>query len=329
MTKQAFKSLLSLVGMSQSFADKFSKLFNPDTKTQFINTMKNAMSSNSGKLSNITLVLNPNSKAVILFGKEDRLQISNEQMINVAENMIGDSSMAVSRWSTDPETGIISIDAHNPKAEFSVMGLSDEVFTGGVTFKNSPTTGFEVMPYVNRQFCTNGLTTALAQESYQLHSLDNKTMERFFESMRGLKRNNYAPEGFAERVRQANNTPASMAEMQMSYNLIQKYAGERAEQWIPLMENSNAYNRAGFEMMTSDQKKMAKSNQSVWSCINGVTHFATHGAKMIETDMKQHNEADIQTRIGNLLGKKSFDHENTMPDVFSSMNLRQDGALMS
>jgi len=329
ITKQAFKSLLSLVGMSQSFADKFTKLFNPDTKAQFINTMKNAMASNSGRLSNVTMVLNPTTKAVILFGKEDRLQISNEQMINVAENMIGDSSMGVSRWATDPATGIITIDAHNPNAEFKVLGLNEEVFTGGVTFKNSPMKGFEVMPYVNRQWCTNGLTASIASESYQLHSLDNKNMEGFFESMQDLRRNNYAPEGFADRVRQANSTPASMQEMRFAHNLIEKHAGERAEQWIPLQENMNQYNKAGFEMMSNDQMKMAKSNQSVWSVINGVTHFSTHGASIIDTNMQHHNEAEIQARIGNLLGKKSFDHENTMPNPFSSNELLQSGAMMN
>jgi hypothetical protein len=329
ITKQAFKSLLSLVGMSQSFADKFTKLFNPDTKAQFINTMKNAMASNSGRLSNVTLVLNPTTKAVILFGKEDKLQISNEQMINVAENMIGDSSMGVSRWATDPATGIITIDAHNPNAEFKILGLNEEVFTGGVTFKNSPMKGFEVMPYVNRQWCTNGLTASIASESYQLHSLDNKNMEGFFESMQDLRRNNYAPEGFADRVRQANATPASMQEMRFAHNLIEKHAGERAEQWIPLQENMNQYNKAGFEMMSNDQMKMAKSNQSVWSVINGVTHFSTHGASIIDTNMQHHNEAEIQARIGNLLGKKSFDHENTMPNPFSSNELLQSGAMMN
>lgn len=328
ITKQAFKSLLGLVGMSQTFADKFSKLFNPETKAQFINTMKNAMASNSGRLSNVTLVLNPVTKAVILFGKEDKLQISNEQMINVAENMISDSSMGVSRWSTDPATGIITIDAHNPKAEFEVLGLSDEVFTGGVTFRNSPLKGFEVMPYVNRQWCTNGLTTALAKESYQLHSLDNKNMESFFESMQDLRRNNYAPEGFADRVRQANNTPASLNEMEYAHNLINKYAGERTEQWIPLQENLNEYNKAGFEMMTNNQKKQAKTNQSVWSVINGVTHFSSHGNSIMDTNMQQYNEADIQTRIGNLLGKTTFDHENVMPNPFGS-ELLQSGALLN
>ena len=328
ITKQAFKSLLGLVGMSQTFADKFSKLFNPETKAQFINTMKNAMASNSGRLSNVTLVLNPVTKAVILFGKEDKLQISNEQMISVAENMISDSSMGVSRWTTDPATGIITIDAHNPKAEFEVLGLSDEVFTGGVTFRNSPLKGFEVMPYVNRQWCTNGLTTSMANESYQLHSLDNKNMESFFESMQDLRRNNYAPEGFADRVRQANITPASISEMEQAHGLINKFAGERTEQWIPLQENLNEYNKAGFEMMTGSQKKQAKTNQSVWSLINGVTHFSSHGAGIIDTNMQPHNEAEIQTRIGALLGKKAWDHESSMPNPFGS-ELLQTGALLN
>jgi len=328
ITEQAFKSLLGLVGMSQAFVNKFEKAFSAAAKAQFINTMKNAMSSNSGNLNNVTLVLNPISKSVVLFQKEDRFQISNSQFINVAENMIGDNSMDVTRWSTDPTTGIITIDAHNPKAEFAVNGLSDEVFTGGVTFRNSPLKGFEVMPYVNRQWCTNGLTTAMAKESYQLHSLDNASMEKFHENMRALRQNNFAPQGFGDRVRIANETPASLAEMQYAHGLITKHAGERADQWVPLNENLAAYTKAGFETLNSQQKQQAKTNQSIWSVVNGVTHFATHGQDLMSTNMQDQDAAEIQTRIGNLFGKSSFQHENSMPNPFGS-SLRQDGALLN
>ena len=328
ITEQAFKSLLGLVGMSQAFVNKFEKAFSAAAKAQFINTMKNAMSSNSGNLNNVTLVLNPISKSVVLFQKEDRFQISNSQFINVAENMIGDNSMDVTRWSTDPTTGIITIDAHNPHAEFAVNGLSDEVFTGGVTFRNSPLKGFEVMPYVNRQWCTNGLTTAMAKESYQLHSLDNASMEKFHENMRALRQNNFAPQGFGDRVRIANETPASLAEMQYAHGLITKHAGERADQWVPLNENLAAYTKAGFETLNSQQKQQAKTNQSIWSVVNGVTHFATHGQDLMSTNMQDQDAAEIQTRIGNLFGKSSFQHENSMPNPFGS-SLRQDGALLN
>jgi hypothetical protein len=328
ITTQAFKSLLQMLGMSQSFANKFEKLFNADTKATFINRMKDAMASNSGNLNQVTLVLNPISKSVILFQKEDKFQISNEQFINVAENMIGDQNMGVTRWSTDPTTGIITIDAHNPHAEFAVQGLSDEVFTGGVTFRNSPMKGFEVMPYVNRQWCTNGLTTAMAKESYQLHSLDNASMEKFFENMQHLRKNNFAPEGFADRVRMANNTAASIGEMQYAYNQIEKHAGDRVDGWIPLKENLNAYNKAGFENLSGQQRKMAKTNQSIWSLVNGVTHFSTHGQDLIQTNMTDAQAANIQVAAGNLLGKKAFDHESSMPNPFSG-ELLQTGALLN
>ena len=329
ITKQAFKSLLSIIGMSQQFANKFEKLFTKEAKSQFINTMKNAMSSNQGNLSNITMVLNPISKSVVLFQKEDRFQISNNQFINVAENLIGDNSMDVTRWSTDPTTGIITIDAHNPKAQFEVQGLSDEIFSGGVTFRNSPSKGFEVMPSTQRMFCANGLTTPMAQETYQLHSLDNASMDSFFQSMKELRKNNFIPSGFADRVRMATNTPASIKEMEYAHRLINTHAGERADQWVPLQENLAAYHKAGFQEMNAEQKKMAKTDQSVWSLINGVTHFSSHAQEIISTNMSDHAAARIQVAAGGLFGKKAYDHENSMPNPFNGGALRQDGAMLN
>ena len=328
ITKQAFKSLLSIIGMSQQFANKFEKLFTKEAKSQFINTMKNAMSSNQGNLSNVTMVLNPISKSVVLFQKEDRFQISNNQFINVAENLIGDNSMDVTRWSTDPTTGIITIDAHNPKAQFAVQGLSDEVFSGGVTFRNSPLKGFEVMPSTQRLWCSNGLSTAMAQETYQLHSLDNKSMDSFFQSMKELRKQNFIPTGFADRVRAATNTPASIREMEYAHRLVSPHAGERTEQWVPLQENLAAYHKAGHENMTSEQKQMAKTNQSLWSVINSTTHFSSHGQELISTNMTDANAAEIQIKAGGLFGKKAYDHENSMPNPFGK-TLLQTGALLN
>jgi len=327
ITKDAFKSLLRLIGMSQQFADKFEKLFNADAKATFINRMKNAMSSNSGNLNNVTMVLNPISKAVVHFTKDETLKISNEQFIGLAENMINDHSMDVTNWSTDPKTGIVTINAFNPKAEVAIKGLSDEVFTGGVTFRNSPIQGFQVMPYVNRQWCTNGLTTQFAQETYQLHSLSNDNVNEFFQHMQQLRADNFVSSEFGNRVRAAAATPASISEMQYAYNAIRSHAGERTDNWIPLSENLNAYNKAGFENLNPAQAKGAKSNQSVWSVINGLTHFATHGRKIMETNMEEHQAAQMMVQAGNILGRTSFDHENYMPNVFNE--LRNDGAMMN
>ena len=329
VTKSAFKNLLGLLGMSQAFAQKFETLFTKEAKSQFINTMKNAMSSNSGKLSEVTLVLNPLTKYVVAITKKDQFGISNAQFMGVAENIIDNNGMSVSNWSVDPGTGIVTINAFNPNANFAVKGLSDEVFTGGVTFQNSPKDGFQVLPYVNRQWCTNGMTTAFAQESYTLNSLDQGSMEKFFENLNELRKNNFAPTGFAERVRAAHNTPASLHELQFAHNLISPFAGERTDNWLPLAENMNAFYKAGFDTLSTDQLKHAKSNTSVWDVVNGVTHFATHAAGIIDTNMQDYNASDLMVKSGNLFGKKSFDHENTMPALFRGRDLVRNGSLLN
>lgn len=330
ITKQAFKGLLGLIGMSQAFAKKFDNLFSPEAKSQFINTMKNAMASNYGKLNEVTLILNPVHKNIIGITKGNEQTISNSQFLNLTENLIDKHGFDVTNWSTDPSTGIVRINAFNPKAEFAVKGLSDEVFTGGVTFSNSPLKGFQVMPYVNRMWCTNGLTTALSQETYTLHDLSNPSMEKFQENLANLRANNFAPESFGDRVRAANNTHASMAEMTWAHNQIAKFAGERAENWIPLQENKNAYNKLDLGNMDSNQMKGAKTNQSVWSVLNGLTHFATHGKDLIESNMQDQDSTQLMVQAGNFFGKKSFDHENHMPNPFGNLNAdEQRGALLN
>lgn len=333
ITTDAFKSLLRMLGMSQQFANKFENLFNAEAKAQFINRIKDAMASNAGGLNQVTLVLNPISKSVVAFRKDESGGISNEQFLNVAEGIIDRQGFDVTNWSVDPKSGIVQINAFNPNANFEVKGLSDEVFTGGVTFKNSPITGFQVLPYVNRMWCTNGLTTSLAEEAYTLHSLDNTSMEKFFENLNGLRKNNYAPTAFADRVRVANSTPASMREMKWAHNQIKPFAGDKADNWIPLSQNEAAYSKLGFEGgMTAQQSAGAKTNQSVWSVLNGLTHFATHGSDLITSNMQDSDATTMMVQAGNLFGKSQFDHENQMPDPFGKGALTstaQVGALLN
>jgi hypothetical protein len=76
-----------------------------------------------------------------------------------------------------------------------------------------------------------------------------------------------------------------------------------------------------------NQMEQAKSNQSVWSLVNGLTHFATHGQELIDTNMQDHQATQLMVNAGNILGKKRFDFENSMPSAFNE--LRQDGAILN
>jgi hypothetical protein len=322
-----FKQLLKMIGMSQTFAGKFESLFNTETKTAFINRIKDAMASNAGGLSEVTLIVNPNTKSVIGLAKNATDMISNDRFLNVVDRILDQNGLEISNWSIDPMKGMVNINTFNPKAEFQVAGLNDEVFKGGVTFQNSPNGGFQVLPYVNRMWCTNGLTTAFAQEAYTLQSLDAGTMEKFFEQLNDLRKRNFAPSMFSDQVKQAIATPASISELQNGYYMIEKFAGERTDNWIPLKENMNAYAKNGFEFMSAAQMKGARSNTSIWDLVNGVNHFATHGNSIIDTNMQDYDATRLMVQAGNIFGKQ-YDHANQMPDIFKG-ELVQHGSLLN
>lgn len=327
VTPDFFKQLLKMIGMSQTFAGKFESLFNVETKTAFINRIKDAMASNAGGLAEVTLIVNPTTKSVIGLAKNATDMISNDRFLDVVDRIVDQNGLEISNWSIDPMKGMVNINTFNPKAEFQVAGLNDEVFKGGVTFQNSPNGGFQVLPYVNRMWCTNGLTTAFAQEAYTLQSLDAGTMEKFFEQLNDLRKRNFAPSMFSDQVKQAIATPASISELQNGYYMIEKFAGDRTDNWIPLKENMNAYAKNGFEFMSAAQMKGARSNTSIWDLVNGVNHFASHGASIIDTNMQDYDATRLMVQAGNIFGKQ-YDHANQMPDIFKG-ELVQHGSLLN
>jgi len=305
ITPLAFKSLMKIIGMSKQFADKFERLFNAEAKAQFINTMKNAMASNRGSLNELTLVLNPVSKLIVNFTKNREQLVSNAQFIANAEEIIDRGNFGVVNWTTDPGTGIITLNAMNPNMSWQVAGDQKEVFNAGITLKNSPITGFQVSPYVNRMWCTNGLTTSLAQDTYNLTSLDKDSMEKFNDYLRDLTKRQFMPSDFDQLVRSAKNTPASLKEMRQAHGMLKNAgAGDRADQWIPLNQNELAYSRAGISTDELNAKQLANAttDQSIWSLVNGITHFATHGQDLVE-GVQSHDMTKLMVDAGNILGR--------------------------
>ncbi|MBD45006.1 MAG: hypothetical protein CMC65_07270 [Flavobacteriaceae bacterium] len=298
ITKDAFKGLMKMIGMSQTFASKFEKLFNPETKAKFINQMKNAMAT---QLNEMTIILSPTTKKVVGFSKKATDLISHDRFIGLTDRLVDQNGFEITNWGVDANNGSVTINAFNPKAQFGVDGVANEVFTAGLTMKNSPLGGIQVMPYVNRLWCANGCTTAMASESYALNDLSGDSMEKFFEHMSQLRKNKFIPTGFQDKVKQAINTPASMREMSWAHNQIKKHVGDKAESWIPLMENEAAYSKANIGIV---EPKSAKSNQSIWSVVNGMTHVATHAPDMFAIGMQDKDSTELMVQAGNLLGRQ-------------------------
>lgn len=329
MSKEAFKSLIKLIGMGQQFTKRFGETFSQEAAAQFVNRMKNAMLQDS---STITLVANPESRQIVAFQKSSDSMISNESFLALVDQVRDHGNMDVINWVNNNTTGEVSINIANPNAQFGITSL-DEVFTAGVQMKNSPIGGIQIQPYVNRMWCSNGLVTPVSAESYELTNLSPDSMEQFFQHMNQLRKQSYVPTGFTDQVKQAVNTTASMAEMLQAHRMIQGYAGERSETWVPMRENESAYGRMGVDItnLTQEQLKNSKSNQSIWSLVNGVTHFATHGQEIIEgSKMNDSTASDLMVRAGNLLAK-NWDFEHTVLDPFNGQSLEapQVGSLLN
>jgi hypothetical protein len=318
ITPDAFKGLMKIIGMSQTFAKKFEDLFNPETKAKFINQMKNAM---AAQLNEITIILSPTSKKVVGFTKLATDIISHDRFINLADQIIDQHGFEVTNWGIDGNKGSVMINAVNPKAQFDLggLGLSDEVFSAGITLKNSPIGGIQVMPYVNRMWCTNGLTTALSNESYSLNNLSKESMENFFEHMSQLRKNGFVPTDFANTVKLATQTPASLWEMERAHNIVKRAAGDAADSWIPLNDNYGAYTKMNMNPVdfSSAQKKNARTDQSIWSLVNGVTHCATHAPQNLAFNMTDRESTEMMVQAGNILGKE-WNLGNQMASPFAA-----------
>jgi hypothetical protein len=321
MTPKAFTQLMRLIGMSKQFANQFEQLFSAETKAKFINTMKNAMAAN---LNEVTLVMSPIQKKIVGFSKRAEEMISNERFLDLAEGIIGDHGMQITNWSVDADTGGVSINAFNPKAQFE-LGISDEVFTAGLTMKNSPFGGIQVMPYVNRLWCANGCTTMEEADKYTLHNLNRESMEPFFNHLSQLRKNGFVPTNFKQNVKNAMDTPASLAEMERAHRWIAPIVGARADNWIPLEAQKQAYRGIGVDTneLSIEQKKRSKTDQSVWSVVNGVTHVATHANDiLLDTTMKDSEASNLMVNAGSLLSK-DFDMANEMPSPFAKNVLNE------
>lgn len=333
ITKDAFKSLMKLIGMSATFAKKFESLFNAETKAKFVNQMKNAM---SAQLNEITIILSPVTKKVVGFSKQATDMISHERFIGLADQIIDSHGFDVINWGTDADKGLVTVNLMNPGAQFDLanLGLSDEVFTAGITMKNSPFGGIQVMPYVNRLWCTNGLTTGLANETYSLNNLNPESMENFHQHMSQLRKNGFVPTDFANTVKMATETPASLWEMERGYSAIKGSVGASADSWIPLNDNYAAYTKTGQnpQDFTSAQKKNARTDQSIWSVVNGMTHVATHAPEQIAFNMGDKESTELMVKAGNIFGKQ-FDLGNNIRSPFAKdahlETLLQKGALLN
>ena len=312
VTDKAFGKLLGRLRIPKAFAKRFSEGFGNDGLRQLITMMKSAKSSKNEQT--VTLLVDPNSRKITDILPAGYASISQESFIDFASRYIDQYNLGVTHMGSS-QYGGTQINCVSPQGMFNVPGMTNEVFNTGVTFRNTPTRGLEVSPYLERLVCANGMTSTAFAENYGLHNLNDKNINEFNEHMIRMASTNFQPVGLADNIKKANNTDASLAEIQraassilsldknIDYNYIQKY--------IPVDRAMKAYSDLGADpnTFTKAQMKNAKSGMSVWDVVNGMTNFASNDTKYNVNEGKMGN---LMVTAGNILCKKQYDTEGVL-----------------
>ena len=312
VTDKAFGKLLGRLRIPKAFATRFSEGFGNDGLRQLITMMKSMKSSKNDQT--VTLLVDPNSRKITDILPAGYASISQESFIDFASRYIDQYNLGVTHMGSS-QYGGTQINCVSPQGMFNVPGMQNEVFNTGVTFRNTPSRGLEVSPYLERLICANGMTSTAFAENYGLHNLNDKNINEFNEHMIRMASTNFQPVGLAENITKANNTDASLAEMQraassilsldkaVDYDYVQKY--------IPVERAFKAYSQLGADpnTFTKAQMKNAKSGMSVWDLVNGMTNFASNDTKFNINEGKMGN---LMVTAGNILCKKQYDTEGVL-----------------
>ena len=309
LTPFAFKRLLGRLRIPTAFAKRFESGFGSDGLQQLVQMMKTMKSSKNDQT--VTLLVDPREKKVTNILPAGYASISNEAFIDFAEGYINQYGLEVKDFGSDPSGGA-TINCVSPNSVFQVPGMSDEVFNTGVTFRNTPTRGLEVSPYLNRLVCSNGMTSTSFSETYGLHELTDKSISEFNDHMISMASTGFQPVGLADKIKAANETDASIAEVQRAMSAMlsadKKIDYDYMQRYLPINRVMKAYSDIGAEPSTFTTKQLqnAKSGLSIWEVVNGITNFASNDERY---NIDDHKTGNLMVSAGNLLMKKNFDTE--------------------
>lgn len=312
VTDKAFGKLLGRLRIPKAFAKRFSEGFGNDGLRQLITMMKSAKSSKNEQT--VTLLVDPNSRKITDILPAGYASISQESFIDFASRYIDQYNLGVTHMGSS-QYGGTQINCVAPQGMFNVPGMTNEVFNTGVTFRNTPTRGLEVSPYLERLICANGMTSTAFAENYGLHNLNDKNINEFNEHMIRMASTNFQPVGLADNIKKANNTDASLAEMQRAASSIlsldKAVDYDYVQRYIPVERAFKAYSQLGADpnTFTKAQMKNAKSGMSVWDLVNGMTNFASNDTKFNINEGKMGN---LMVTAGNILCKKQYDTEGVL-----------------
>lgn len=280
LSKRGFKRLLQRLRIPTSFAERFEEGFGPKALQELVNMIKTQfISEKGGKI--VTLLANPVTREVIDILPEGRAAISTAGFLGFSENIIDRFGLGVIHFGNDGQGGTTLNTVHQ-NSIFNIPGYKNEMYRMGVTFRNNPSRGLEVMPFMERLICTNGIYSHRFSDTIALNSLTDESINKFNNHILNLSAVGFRPSGMVYNIRKAKEVNASLAELEKAASIIMD--SERGIEWdlvqryVPVDRAMQAYRDAGAqpEDFTRKQKANANGGIKVFDLVNAVTNFASN-----------------------------------------------------
>ena len=140
--------------------------------------------------------------------------------------------------------------------------------------------------------------------------MTNKAIEEFNQHMIQMASTGFQPRGLAAKIQSANETTASMQEVQRAVGAIMNSSDivdyDYIQRFVPLDKISKAYSDIGANpaAFTTKQLQNASSGLTIWELVNGMTNFSSNDTKYSIND---HKRANLGISAGNILMRKAYD----------------------
>ena len=312
MTKRAVDRLLNYFQIPTRFAKRFEEGYGADGLAKLIEMVKAQYAAQKDR--KFTLAVNPNTRQIIDVLPPKYASISNEGFLNLVERYIDNYDLKVTNFGYD-EAGTTQLNCIT-NGVFNLSEASNELFTTGVTFRNDPSEGLVVTPYLNRLVCSNGMTSTAFSEKHALHTLSDYNVRKFNDHMTDLASFGFRPFGIGQKIKESMETNASLAELNGAFStMMRSHKGidpMYMQRYLPTQRIHKAYADMGHDPngFTAKQLQAADSGVTVWGVVNAMTNFASNDTRTQLDDMARSN---MMIQAGNFLMKKRWDASNAVP----------------
>lgn len=319
LDRSGFDDLRSIAGVTKAVAKRADDYLGDGASARLVESMRNGLSSQDDR--SVAVAINRSENSVVGFNDDPNQLISMEGYFELAERIIDRYDLEVEN-ATIGHDGSVNLSMKDSDRVVNLDGfgnaLDDESFKAGISMSGRlGEVSFESFLY--RLICTNGMIGEFWGDNLNINSLDSDDVFEFFDHVDAIADNGFLPEQFGESVSRAEQTYASLSEMEdVREEIARYYDGDdqrQVERFVPVREVYSEYRDEGIEPteLKERQKRNAVTPMKLWDLVNGLTRFASHDQTGKGFNVPESAQTRMMMKAGSMIERNTFDMENLVP----------------